>query len=162
MALFATGVTIVTAAGENGHGMTANAFSSVSLDPPIVLCCVSRTARMHEAILATRSFAVSILGAEQSEVARYFTDRSRPQGSAQFEENGSHPGPRTGAPMIEGALAWLECDLLEVHEGGDHSIFMGAVLSSARSGGSEALSFFDGEYHLVGLTERHRPQLNRP
>jgi flavin reductase (DIM6/NTAB) family NADH-FMN oxidoreductase RutF len=154
MALFATGVTVLTAGGDRGHGMTANAFSSVSLSPPMALCCVSRAARMHDAILTTRSFAVSILGADQRELARYFADRRRPRGSAQFDSIDCRPGPRTGAPLLAGALAWLECDLAEVHEGGDHSIFLGEVVSASRGAGTRALLFFGGEYHQLDLHRR--------
>ncbi len=150
MSLFATGVTVLTAAGETGHGMTANAFSSLSLVPPMVLCCVSRGARMHEAIVQTGAFAVSILGADQKELARYFADRRRPSGAVQFGPVGCQTGPVTGAPIINGALAWVECSLVETHEGGDHSIFIGSVLNAHRGRGTRALSFFGGEYHEVG------------
>ncbi|WP_424923279.1 flavin reductase family protein [Amycolatopsis arida] len=150
MAQFATGVTVLTAGGRDGHGMTANAFSSVSLDPPLVLCCVSRAARMHEAIMAAQSFAVSILGAEQQELARYFADWKRPRGRAQFDAVDWQRGPRTGAPLLTGALAWLECELVKVYAGGDHSIFLGEVLDCSRGTGPEALLFFGGDFHQIG------------
>ncbi|WP_116049867.1 flavin reductase family protein [Amycolatopsis palatopharyngis] len=147
MARFATGITVLTAGGEHGHGMTANAFSSVSLDPPMVLCCVSRTARMHAAIVTAQSFAVSILAADQRELAGYFADWRRPSGMAQFESVAWTPAPRTGAPLLEGSLAWLECELSEAYEAGDHSIFLGVVLASSRASTQEALVFFDGGYY---------------
>ncbi|WP_240519523.1 flavin reductase family protein [Amycolatopsis antarctica] len=150
MSQFATGITVLTAGGENGHGMTANAFSSVSLDPPMVLCCVSRAARMHEAIVSAQSFAVSILGAGQREQARYFADWRRPRGLAQFDEVDWTPGPSTGAPLLTGSLAWLECRLAQTHEGGDHSIFVGEVLGSGRGTSRQALLFYGGGYHQVG------------
>ncbi|RZQ61298.1 flavin reductase [Amycolatopsis suaedae] len=148
MARFATGITVLTAAGERPHGMTANAFSSVSLDPPLVLCCVSRAARMHASIVAAGSFAVSILAAGQRETARHFADWRRPAGMAQFDAVGWEPGPRTGAPLLDGALAWLECDLEQAHEAGDHSIFVGAVLNAGRGSAADALVFYAGGYHL--------------
>jgi flavin reductase (DIM6/NTAB) family NADH-FMN oxidoreductase RutF len=89
---------------------------------------------------------VSVLGADQEDVARYFADSSRPDGSAQFDEVGWLPGPRTGAPLLSGALAWLECDLAEVHDGGDHSIFLGEVRGSFRSEAGDALLFYGGHY----------------
>src|SRR5205814_811200 len=107
MSQFATGITVLTAGGERAHGMTANAFSSVSLDPPMVLCCVSRAARMHEAILTAQSFAVSILADEQRDLARYFADWRRPRGIAQFDPVDWYLGPYTGAPLLAGCLAWL-------------------------------------------------------
>lgn len=112
MAQFATGVTIVTVGGQRCHGMTANAFTSVSLDPPLVLVCVAKAARLHAAILADGCFAVSVLGGDQAHVARYFADRGRPAGMAQFDAVQWRPGACTGAPLLSGALAWLECDVV--------------------------------------------------
>lgn len=149
MSQFATGITVLTAGGESAHGMTANAFSSVSLTPPMVLCCVSRAARMHEAILAEQSFAVSILGADQREVARHFADWRRPRGLTQFDPVDWYPGPHTGAPLLSGCLAWLECSLAQAYDGGDHSIFVGEVVGASRGNPSPALVFFGGGYHQV-------------
>jgi flavin reductase len=146
MSQFATGITVVTASGAHCHGMTANAFTSVSLDPPMVLCCVARTARLHEAILTARSFGVSVLSDSQEDVARYFAKRGRPAGRAQFDEVDWFPGQRTEAPLITGALAWLECELAEVYHGGDHAIFLGHVLAASRGTGG-ALLFFGGGFH---------------
>ena len=150
MSRFATGVTVLTTGGEHCHGMTANAFTSVSLDPPLVLCCVSRTARMHKAVTATRCFAVSVLAAGQGETARYFADRRRPAGPAPFDAVDWWPGPVTGAPLLSGALAWLECEVAAAYEGGDHSVFLGRVRSSVRGTGTEALLFFGGGFRAAG------------
>ncbi|MER6949855.1 flavin reductase family protein [Nonomuraea sp. NPDC000554] len=149
-----TGVTVLTVGGERGHGMTANAFCSVSLDPPLALCCVARPARIHEAILSTRSFGVSLLAADQQHLARYFADRTRPQGMAQFDGVDWVPGPRTGAPLLAGALAWVECGLTEVYHGGDHSIFLGEVLMSSRGSDQDALLFFAGAFHQIAAPGR--------
>lgn len=148
MSMFATGITVLTA-GAEPHGMTANAFSSVSLEPPLVLVCVARTAVMHAAILGTGSYAVSVLGGEQEHLARYFADRRRPRGAAQFAEVDWRPGPLTGAPLLEGSLAWMECEVTDVYSGGDHSIFLGRVLDIGRADDSNALLFFGGGYHRV-------------
>lgn len=149
MAQFATGITVLTARGTLAHGMTANAFTSVSLDPPMVLCCVARTARIHEAILDANHFGVSVLSSEQEDVARYFASRDRPAGMAQFDWVDWFPGRHTNAPLLSGSLAWLECDLAEVYEGGDHSIFLGLV-RSATSGDGRALLFLDGGFRHYG------------
>ena len=149
MARFATGVTVLSAPGTCGHAMTANAFTSVSLDPPLVLCCVARPARFHESVLCARSFGVSVLAADQQDVAGYFADKRRPQGLAQFDAVDWVAGPHTGSPLLVGALAWLECSLVKVHDGGDHSIFVGQVLSSSRSADAKALLFYGGGYHHV-------------
>lgn len=150
MGRFATGVTVLTAGGSDGHGMTANAFSSVSLEPPLVLCCVARSARMHEVITTAQSFAVSILGAEQNDLAKHFANWKRPRGRAQFNGLDWQAGYRTGAPLLTGALAWLECELVKVYAGGDHSIFLGEVLSSSCSDNDEPLMFFAGSLREFG------------
>jgi flavin reductase (DIM6/NTAB) family NADH-FMN oxidoreductase RutF len=146
---FATGITVLTVGGATPHGMTANAFTSVSLDPPLVLVCVGREAVMHESILGARGFAVSVLHGDQETVARYFADRRRPRGAAQFAAFGWVPGPVTGAPLLVGGLAWVECALEDSHRGGDHSIFVGRVLGTARSDEHDALLFFGGGYHRL-------------
>ncbi|MEU4499303.1 flavin reductase family protein [Streptomyces sp. NPDC023998] len=146
MSQFATGVIVLTVGGEHIHGMTANAFSSVSLEPPLLLCCVSHGAVMHRAVSSERRFAVSIMGADQEPLARYFADKERPLGPAQFEPVDWRPGPRTGAPLLQGSLAWLECELSDSYDSGDHSIFIGRVLNSTRGAGQDGLLFFDGRY----------------
>jgi len=145
MSQFATGITVLTACGERGHGMTANAFTSVSLEPPMVLCCIAHTARMHEAIMTAGSFGVSVLEAAQEDMAKYFANKTRPEGMAQFDDVDWFPGRETGSPLLAGSLAWLECDLAQVYQGGDHSIFVGTVLNASRGGG-EALLFYDGDF----------------
>jgi flavin reductase len=149
MSNFATGITVLTAGGEHCHGMTANAFSSVSLDPPMVLCCIARTAQMHDALLETRYFGVSVLSAGQEHLARHFASRGRPEGVAQFDDVEWTPARSSGAPLLNGALAWLECEVAQVYHGGDHSIFLGTVLDATRRSG-EALLFFDGDFHQGG------------
>ena len=97
--MFTTGITVVTAASERfGHGMTANAFASVSLDPLLVLVCVVKDALMHKVLDEVGRFAVSVLAGDQEVLARYFSDSGRPTGMAQFVPVAWHPGPVTGAP----------------------------------------------------------------
>jgi flavin reductase (DIM6/NTAB) family NADH-FMN oxidoreductase RutF len=146
---FATGVTVVTVGGLVPHGMTANSFTSVSLDPPLVLVCVSRSATMHEALMAADSFAVSVLAAHQESVARHFADRHRPRGLSQFAPVDWSPGSRTGAPLINGALAWLECGLRDAYSGGDHSIFLGDLMSLDRRENGGPLLFFDSTFRQL-------------
>lgn len=81
---FATGVTVLAAGRETPCGMTANAFTSVSLDPPLILVCVNRNAALYNAVLAAGRFGVSVLSAGQEDLARYFADHSRPRGSEEF------------------------------------------------------------------------------
>lgn len=147
MARFTTGIAILTTGGEKPHGMTANAVSSVSLDPPLVLCCVTRTARLHAAIMASDGFAVSVLADEHAELARYFADKRRPEGAAQFAGGQWSTSRSLGAPVLSGALSWLECRLAGVYKGGDHSICLGEVLSAGRGTERPALVFYGGGFH---------------
>ncbi|MFJ8046416.1 flavin reductase family protein [Kitasatospora sp. NPDC096147] len=155
MSRFATGVVVLSVGGEDVHGMTANAFSSVSLEPPLVLCCVAHSAVMHQAVTSAGHFAASLLGVEQEPLARHFADKQRPLGPAQFESVPARPGPRTGAPLLDGALGWLECELTESHRAGDHSIFVGTVLDARRGPGRDALLYFEGGYR-PGVREARR------
>src|SRR5215213_4602118 len=143
--MFTTGITVVTAVSARlGHGMTANAFASVSLDPLLVLVCVVRDALMHKVLEEAGRFAVSVLAA-------YFSDSGRPGGMAQFVPVGWHPGPVTGAPLLDGALAYLECAVEAVYNGGDHSVFLGRVrwVERARADGNPLL-YFGGRYRRLG------------
>lgn len=151
---FATGVTVVTTGGAAPHGMTANSFTSVSLDPPLVLVCVGREAIMHRR-LSIGFFGVSVLTSHQEKVARHFSDVRRPLGAAQFDGIDWDPGPVTGIPLIDGAMARFECELWNTYEGGDHSIFLGRLLSLDRPGldqGLEqdgALLFYQGRFRRL-------------
>ncbi|MFF5056722.1 flavin reductase family protein [Micromonospora sp. NPDC000663] len=143
---FATGVTVVTVGGEIAHGMTANSFTAVSLDPPLILVCVGRDALMHDVLEQRPAFAVSILAADQSALARYFADKRRPVGRDQFNAVSWSPGAYSGAPLIDGSLAHLECELEQHHEAGDHTIYVGRVLSLWRRPGDDALLFLNGQF----------------
>ncbi|MER7764794.1 flavin reductase family protein [Streptomyces sp. NPDC097619] len=154
MSQFATGVTMLSVGGDHIHGMTANAFTSVSLDPPSVLACVAHSAVMYEAITKAGHFGVSIMEANQEGLARFFADKKRPLGPGQFSGVDWVPGPRTGAPLLEGALAWLECEVSEAYEVGDHSIFIGDVVGASRGDAGEGLLFFSGAFQRAPLPAR--------
>jgi len=126
---FATGVCIVTAV-EDGldHAMTANAFTSVSLDPLLVLVCVETEARFHDAVVDAGQWAVSILDAGARPVADWLATRGRPL-HGQLDRIPFRRGPKTGAALLEQAGAWLECRTHAIHPGGDHSIVVGEVLT---------------------------------
>jgi flavin reductase (DIM6/NTAB) family NADH-FMN oxidoreductase RutF len=153
---FASGIVVITVGGSDPHAMTANAFSSVSLDPPSVLCCVSHTAVMHGAIEKSRSFGISILTAEQKHLAVHFADKKRPLGIRQFDDVHWQPGEHTGSPLLAGALAWLECDLTDMYVAGDHSIFLANVLSSTVGHKRSGLLFFEGMYREVASSPHAR------
>lgn len=148
LGVFPTGVTVVTVGGATPHGMTANSFTGVSLDPPLVSVCVRRDAVMHGALTDARTFAVSVLAAGQEDVARYFADRRRPLGTEQFRQVRWWPGAYTGAPLIADAAAHLECRLWRAYDGGDHSIFLGTPLSLLR-GSADVLVFLDGRFRQL-------------
>jgi flavin reductase (DIM6/NTAB) family NADH-FMN oxidoreductase RutF len=147
---FATGVTVVTVGKPAPHGMTANSFTSVSLDPPLVLVCVRRDAIMHRSLNRSSFFGVSVLAGCQEPVARHFADSRRARGAAQFDAVDWRPGRLTGVPLISGALAGFECELWRSHDGGDHTIFVGRLLSLEEQADEEALLFFGGRFrHLI-------------
>ncbi|MFJ5228479.1 flavin reductase family protein [Kitasatospora sp. NPDC088391] len=143
---FATGVTVLTAGRDTPCGMTANSFTSVSLDPAQVLVCVVKSAAIHAAVLAEGAFAVSVLARDQEWVARHFADRDRPRGAKEFAGIGHTRGRHTGAPVLDHVQAWLECRLGAVHEGGDHTIFVGTVLGAGRSAGTDPLLYHGGAF----------------
>jgi flavin reductase (DIM6/NTAB) family NADH-FMN oxidoreductase RutF len=146
---FATGVTVVTTGGGSPHGMTANSFTSVSLDPPLVLVCVDRTAVMHTALTASGYFGISVLAGDQEVVARHFADRRRPLGAAQFDAVGWQPGERTGVPLIRGATAHFECQVWRTYDGGDHNVFLGTVLWLDQRSARAPLLFLNGRFHQL-------------
>ncbi|MFK0252765.1 flavin reductase family protein [Streptomyces sp. NPDC090445] len=151
---FATGITVLTVGGAAPHGMTANSFTSVSLEPPLVLVCVADDALMHKVLESADHFGISILAAGQDQVARHFSDRSRPQGLRQFDAVRWRPGPATGAPLIDDALAHLECAMWRHYDGGDHTIFLGEVVRMRRRPDQDALLFAGGRYGRLAPSRR--------
>ncbi len=142
---FATGVTVVTTRGEeHAYGMTANAFSSVSLDPPLVLVCVMSHSEGADHISRNGCFAVNILAADQEPVSRYFASRDRPRGRDAFRDVAHRIGA-SGSPLVDGAAAYLDCRLHADHEAGDHRIFIGEVLELELAE-REPLVFHGGAY----------------
>jgi flavin reductase len=146
---FATGVTVITTRGEHSYGLTANAFSSLSLDPPLILVCVISGSQGCEAIQQNRAFAVNILSEEQEPISRYFASKERPRGPQAFGEI-SHRAAATGCPIIDGAAAYLDCKLAASYEAGDHTIFIGEVLALG-SEERKPLLFHGGKYCQVGI-----------
>ncbi len=143
MGHFATGVTVITTHDGNGQhfGLTANAVSSVSLEPPLVLCCVDRTAESHAAFRASQVFTVNILTNEQEVLSRKFAK----SGADKFEGVGYRMG-QTGAPILNDVLAHLECELRHEFEAGDHTIFVGEPVDLAMDQEIEPLLYFRGGY----------------
>jgi flavin reductase (DIM6/NTAB) family NADH-FMN oxidoreductase RutF len=141
---FASGVTIVTvAAGEELHGMTASAFASVSLEPPLVLLCLDKASRTLTLVTETSSFAVNVLRADQQEVSRAF---SRP-GIKPFASI-SHRRGANGAPILDDAIAVLECTTYRAFEPGDHEVVLGEVTAASAASG-DPLVYYDGAYRSL-------------
>ncbi len=146
---FATGVTVITTRGEeHAYGMTANAFSSVSLDPPLILVCGRRASEGCEYIERNGVFAVNILAAHQEPLSRYFASKDRPRGRDAFREV-PHRIAVTGAPILDGTVAFLDCSLHAVHDAGDHRIFIGEVLEIDLEPTAEPLIFHGGAYRFI-------------
>jgi len=141
MGHFATGVTVVACRGATGEplGLTVSAFTSVSLEPLLVLVCIHTKAFGHDPLLQAGSFGVSVLSRRQGELAWRFAagDSSRRFDGVPFREG------EFGSPLLEGALAWLECRVRDVFPGGDHSIILAEVLSF-ETGEGDPLLFFRG------------------
>jgi flavin reductase (DIM6/NTAB) family NADH-FMN oxidoreductase RutF len=141
---FATGVTLATTAvGSEWHGMTANAVMSVSLEPPLVALSVQQGTRMHTALRCSTNFALSILADDQVAVARYFADSSRPHNTTAFAQFPHHQG-RTGAPLLDGTLAAIDCAIVATHQAGDHTLFIGQVVGLEVAASGKPLLYFRG------------------
>lgn len=148
MRRFATGVTIVTTVVDGvPYGFTANAFASVSADPPTILICVNREASAHPMISQASIFCVNILALEQAGIARRFADRAAR--AHRFDGVGTHT-EETGAPVLDGVLAFLDCRLTEEHTAGTHTVFLGEVVAAGTRPG-KPLGYFDGDYRDFGL-----------
>jgi flavin reductase len=150
LGLFATGITVVTVRDRlDIHAMTANSFTSVSLEPPLVVVCVHQGGRLQQLIRRAGTFAVSVLAADQEPTARRFADPRRPAGLAQLDGVDWFRGPVTGAPLLGGCLAWLECTLYDAIASGDHEVLVGQVRRVARGGRWDPLLFFASRYRRL-------------
>ena len=148
MGCFATGVTVVTVdQGGEVHGMTANAFTSVSLDPVLVLVCVDHRARTHAHLHARKRFGVNVLRNDQQSISEYY---ARSAETHQHPESAGARFERTahGTPVLQGALAYLECRLHSTQAAGDHTIFIAEVEEVVVREG-EPLLYFRSEYREV-------------
>ena len=146
MGHFATGVTIITTVNKEGqlHGLTANAFTSVSLEPPLLLISVDKKAESWPAFEESKVFTVNILGDDQEGLSRKFAV----SGGNKFEGVAYRRGAN-GAAILEGALAFIECTLYAAYEGGDHSLYLGEIQEAAVREG-KPLVFFRGGYRNLG------------
>jgi 3-hydroxy-9,10-secoandrosta-1,3,5(10)-triene-9,17-dione monooxygenase reductase component len=140
---FASGVTVVTAtSGDEPVGMTCQSFSSVSLEPPLVLFVPAKSSRAWPLIQRSGKFCVNFLGADQAEVSNAMASR----GVDKFADVKWAPSQATGSPVLDGTLGYVDCTIQAVHEGGDHFVVIGRVLDLAVTDVEEPLLFFRGQY----------------
>ena len=140
---FASGVTVVTAV-SNGEpvGMTCQSFSSVSLDPPLVLFVPARTSRAWPVMQRVGKFCVNFLAADQADLSNTMASR----GTDKFADVAWTPTRQTGSPLLDGALGFVDCAIHAVHEAGDHYVVIGRVLELGEGPDRDPLLFFQGQY----------------
>jgi len=145
---FATGVCVVTTR-SNGeiNGMTATAISSLSMDPPLLIVCIDKKNRSHELIIDSSSFAVNVLSEEQKESSNVFATPGKDK--SEYLQGLETFSKTTGSPIIKDSIAYIDCKLWAVHDGGDHSIFIGEVVDSATLSDNQPLLYFDGDYNAI-------------
>jgi flavin reductase (DIM6/NTAB) family NADH-FMN oxidoreductase RutF len=141
-ARFATGVAIATVLEADGtpHGMTVNSFTSVSLEPPLVLIAIDHACNILPLFHASNSYGLSVLAHDQEALSTLFATK----GEDRFDGIAWNPG-ETGVPLIPGSIAHFECLVRQVIEAGDHTVFVAEVIAAAHHGG-EPLVFFDSVY----------------
>lgn len=145
MGKFATGVTVITTSVEGeAHGMTVNAFMSVSLDPKLVVISIGARAQMLEKIKNSKKFAVNILSAEQQELSKIFAGQIKDKREVSFERLG-------GLPVLNGSVAQVACEVISEHVEGDHTLFIGKVIEIHLED-KDPLLFYNGQYRTM-ITE---------
>ncbi|MBU8919545.1 flavin reductase family protein [Bacillus sp. FJAT-29953] len=144
MGKFATGVTVVaTEVDGKAHGMTANAFMSVSLNPKLVVISIAEKASMLEKIKKSNTFSVNILSADQQELSMIFAGQLKEHQEVVFDQLG-------GVPVIAGALAQAACEVTATHVEGDHTLFIGRVIEiSVEESNADPLIYFSGKYRSL-------------
>ena len=141
---FATGVSLITTVEENGsvHGMTANGIASVSLEPMLAMVCVGHSAKTYPILESTGKFGINILAEGQKAIGEYYAKSDPPSGiisPAMFRFTA------TGTPFLEGSLASMDCQIVNAHKEGDHTVFIGEVSEIEISEGSPLL-FYTGKW----------------
>ena len=148
---FATGVTVVTTQTQDGspYGLTVNSFTSVSLDPILILVCLDNRLSGLDVFSENGKFAVNILSEDQKDICEHFATRGTDRSDADYITG------ETGVPVLNGALARLECAVTATHPGGDHKVLIGEVKSAEVAPGREneaPLLFFRGGYHQLSAS----------
>lgn len=152
LAKFTSGVTVVTCAGKSGeiYGITANSFSSVSLEPPLILWNIAKVSRSLQGYLDAGHFAINILAEEQKSISKVFARSEK-----NLFDDIDYSISEHGVPLLSGTLACFECRTHEIVDCGDHHIIIGEVIDY-RSTDSEPLVFFDGKYNKIQHDQTQR------
>jgi flavin reductase (DIM6/NTAB) family NADH-FMN oxidoreductase RutF len=141
---FATGVTVLTTCdGERPAGVTVNAFTSVSLNPPLVMVCIDKRSHLHDIVARAGFYAVNVLGAHQQATSRRFAGQTADR-AERFRATPYHHGA-TGAPLLDEAIAHIECRLVAIYPGGDHDIYLGQV-EAVNVGAGDPLLYYHSRY----------------
>ena len=152
---FATGITVITVetAKDEVHGMTASAFCSVSLRPPLVLVCIDHLAETYLHVRERRQFGVSVLKEEQEALSEFFADPER-NPDAGYRLGIEYRRMKRGTPVLKDALANLDCSVVNAYEAGDHTIFVGEVREITVGEGAPLL-YFRGRYRICAIPQEH-------
>ena len=143
---FATGVTVVTCIGDDGDpvGLTANSFTSLSLDPPLLLVCVAKASASASSLISASHFAVNVLQTCQRPASITFSTRGEDRFGQTEWSIGEH-----GVPVLMDSLSVFECRRSAVHDGGDHHILVGEVVKASFEAGLDPLLYFRGSYRRL-------------
>ena len=149
MARFATGVTVVTTVDDQGelHGMTANSFTSICLDPPLVLVCVDLRTNTHRFVQARGAFGINVLSDQQKEIGAYFARRPEDRHG---EVTYRHRKSAKGLPLIEGSLVFFGCHVVDSQLYGDHTIYIGQVDEILLGDSGKPLLFYESRFISLG------------
>lgn len=148
LGLWASGVTVITTRAEGlVYCMTASSFSSLSLDPLLILICVAHSAKMYELLPLSNAFAVNILRDDQRALGEAFARTGR-EAVPQLQEVRTFDGP-SGSPIFDSCLAYLDCRVQSTYEGGDHTIYVGEVLAAGSDESARPLIYFNRGYRAV-------------
>ena len=160
MRRWGSGVSILTTRREGGiMGITVSSFCSVSLAPPMILVCIDKKARSHQLIERHRAFAINVLKTGQERLSELAAGHAGEQGN--WLEGVPYRKAETGAPILNECLAWFDCTLQAIHDGGDHTIFVARVEAAGHSEGRPLL-YYEGDYHRLAEPRRRHHGGSRP
>ena len=154
MRVYPQGVTVVTTDSDGPKGLTVSSFTSVSLDPPLILVSIAKGSAMHDVLRGARAYAVNFLADDQKSVSDRFAGKT--QSRDRFDGIEFAKGT-TGSPIISGARAVLECNAWSAYEGGDHSIFVGEVVSAKALNSKRPLVYYSQQYTTTETMEYPAP-----